>query len=314
MELDAVERIITILMLLFSFVWGSVFRFLVFKLVRKQGWFHLPINIMIVIKELFNMVGWTCWLWSMVALTGLDRPMVEYTGVTFCHAIYYVTTIGIFVGALCNAGIATMRHIYIRRPRTFRSLSEHYVAFFISLFCVALGSTSMCVYVNAPKRTQGLIKLCLGYSSEMAMTLYNIEAPNEPPTIAYAIICIGLLTQSLTFVIYIDIYRNLVRHDRSLVFLLPETTLKRRKIKNVIDLSGHLIDFVCFILATIIMLITWLLTPKAKLWSQNVWMSIDGIMGIFNIAVSASLKHELHQLLSGIYNLFPRLPRLFQRL
>ena len=305
MQLDTVESVITIAMLLFSFIWGSVFRFLVFKMVRRQGWFHLPINIMIVIKEIFNMIGWTCWLWSMIGLVVSDRPMVDYTGVTFCRAIYYTTAVGIFVGVLCNVGIAVMRAIYIRGPSTINSLREQrLVACLISLICVVLGTTSMVIYVNAPKRTQGLTKLCLGYSSEMALTLYDIAAPNEPPAVAILIVWMGLTTQALTLAIYIDLFRYLVKHDRSLVSLLPETTLRRRKMKNVIDLSGHVTEFMCCILATVIMLITWLLTPKAKLWSQNVWMSLDGIMGICNIAVSASLKNELNSLLSSLHLVF----------
>ena len=42
-----------------SLTTGTLFRLLVLKVVRGQGWFNLPINMMILLEELSNMVGWT---------------------------------------------------------------------------------------------------------------------------------------------------------------------------------------------------------------------------------------------------------------
>ena len=55
-----------------------------------------------------------------------------------------------------------------------------------STLATAIGTVTGIVFVMAPRRAQDVQTICQGFSLDMAMTLYDIKAPNHEP-ICYAI-------------------------------------------------------------------------------------------------------------------------------
>ena len=51
--------------------------------------------------------------------------------------------------------------------------------------------------------------------------------------------------------IYAATFAFLYRHDKGMASMLPEHTIKQRKRKNVIELSGHFIHFVYEMMVTV---------------------------------------------------------------
>ena len=80
--------------------------------------------------------------------------------------------------------------------------------------------------------------------------------------------------------------------------LLPETTLQRRKKKNVLDLTDHGVGFAVEIMITILLLVTHALPEKWKVVSTMTFMAFYGLLGFAHIVTSSTLKAELWLLIS----------------
>ena len=85
---------------------------------------------------------------------------------------------------------------------------------------------------------------------------------------------------------------------------LSETTLKQRKAKNAIDLIGHGMSYAKKLLITLFMCLSFTFSPKFKLWSQLVWISTYGMLGLGLIAISPSLKFELLEMALNVNHVF----------
>lgn len=294
MGLNPLDVVISRCLIMFSIVWGTIFRFLVFNFVRKQGFLHLPINTMTLAKEGFSLIGWTTLNVVLFALVGMDTPLVQYTGATFCNVFGLVLVIAMYVNLYIGVSIALMRYIYLKMSPIFNKISEKCVATCLTGSFTAYAAVSAWYYLHAPKRTGDISDIvCIGHSPEMAETLYNIKAPNQFPLAAVLAIWICFFTLTYQFFIYIKIYKYLSNHDMNLVSLLPETAIRRRRRKNAIDVAGHVIEFLNFAFVSILMLVTYALPSSLKLWSLMCYVVTDGIMGICKIVVSTNLKAEL---------------------
>ena len=292
MELDPIEAAICRFLLIFSIFGGTAFRFLVFNFTRKQGFSQTPINIMTIIKEGSSQVAWTASNVFLFALVGLDTPMAHFTGNRSCHIIQYIILIPMWVNLFVGVSITLMRYVYLKKHQIFNIISEKWVATIFTGAFVSYAVILSFFWSSAPKRSGDLTSMCLGHSPQMALTMYDIEAPNQYPVTAVLTnwLCFSSLT--LQFFIYLDIYKFLSKHNMNLVSLLPESTLKRRKLKNVVDMAGEVLQFLVNILILIIMLMIWALPPSLKIWSVMLWITTDGIMGIFKIVVSQNLTDE----------------------
>ena len=98
--------------------------------------------------------------------------------------------------------------------------------------------------------------------------------------------------------------------------LLPETTLQRRKKKNVLDLTDHSVGFAVEIMITILLLVTHALPEKWKVVSILTFMAFYGLLGFAHIVTSSTLKAELWLLIfnfSFIARAFLQVARSFRK-
>ena len=122
-------------------------------------------------------------------------------------------------------------------------MGEKLIGSILTTMFVAYASTLAHLWIQAPKRMGDMTDICRGYSPEMSLVLFDLRAPNQYPWMAYFTIWQCFLTLTLQFFIYLEVYKYLSDHNKSLRNLLPETTLKRRKQKNAIDVAGHIFQF-----------------------------------------------------------------------
>ena len=165
------EKAVWLFMVASSFILGTLCGLLIFKAVRKQGWFQLPINMMIFLEEFFIVAGYTCLLLVHMVIVGLNYPMVLLTGPSFCKASLYIVAIGLFIAPYLAAGIALMRLIYIKYPTNFTFLRPQLAAKLLSLGAMLIGITSACLFVQTPRRNRDLTSFCLGHPVEMPRIL-----------------------------------------------------------------------------------------------------------------------------------------------
>ena len=71
--LNHVEMIISRILIVFSAFWANLFRLLVFKMIKKQGLFQMPINTMILVEELGTLIGSNLWFILSFVFVDMER-------------------------------------------------------------------------------------------------------------------------------------------------------------------------------------------------------------------------------------------------
>ena len=278
--------------LIFSFVCGNFFRLFVLRVVKQEEWFRLPINFLIFLEEVFTITGFSCWILVSFAVMETEEPLVERIGPHFCQLSLFISAVGPFTVPWLGVAIAFMRLLYIRWPLMSVNIEKR-AARFLSAAAVIAGILMTCFWMKSPKRSPDLNQVCQGYSQDLVMTLYHLKAPNQRPTAA--LLCVGLAEMGyvIQFATYFVIFKYLTDHDKEMVLMLPEATLKKRRRKNAIDLSGQAMFLVLTMILTIVMLsgVHWM-SGKGLLWTLMCFKLWFGIMGLCHVVVSPHLRHE----------------------
>ena len=88
-ESDEIVRVLGIAYLAATLLVGNLVQIMVLKLVLKQGFFHRPINILILCEEFLTLLSNTANISLVFLVMLLENPMVDYTGPTFCTLSWY---------------------------------------------------------------------------------------------------------------------------------------------------------------------------------------------------------------------------------
>ena len=165
-------------------------------------------------------------------------------------------------------------------------------------------------YVESPMRSETLSTVCQGYSQEMVMTLYHTRTATVPPIVAYLCLSLAQLGNVAQFAIYTVIYAHLWRNDKQMVSVLPESTLKTRRRRNAIDITGHMLFTLLTCLMTVTMLLgSYWMTSSRRLWTMMAFKATYGIWGICHIVSSPPMRLQFMNCLKA----FPRMVAFWSR-
>ena len=299
MGLSGRDKMACRIILILSLFCGTFFRLLVLRVVKHNGWFQLPINAMIFLEEVSTMVAYSTMILIAMVFIELEEPLGNYTGLEFCQGAMLVCTIGFAISPWVKVGIALMRLIYIKYSVSRRS--EGWTVCIFSTLATTIGTVTGIIFVMAPRRAQDVQTICQGYSLDMAMTLYDIRAPNHEPIVAQLCILSTLVAYTIQFSFYLVILKHILQHDKTMVSLLSETTINKRRRRSAIDLTGQVIFFVLtgFLTITLFFGSHWM-SRSNRFWTLMMYKSTYGIVGICHIVSSPPLRHELKTFLQPL--------------
>ena len=109
----------------------------------------------------------------------------------------------------------------------------------------------------------------------------------------------------IQFAAYLGIFRHLSHHDKTMASLLPETTIRKRRRKNAIDLTGHAVNMALSVALTIVMLggIHWM-SSNVRLWTLIMLKSNFGVSGLLHMFSSPPLRNDLKSVLAKLQRAF----------
>ena len=112
------------------------------------------------------------------------------------------------------------------------------------------------------------------------------------------------LTYWVQFIVYLLIFKYLSGHDRNMVSMLPEATMKQRRRKNVIDLIGHALYLGVFMLyAPMLVIGNYLMSSLLEngvLSFVMIFLSIYGVGGICHMLSAPPVRRELQNAMLGL--------------
>ena len=265
-------------------------------------------NVMTCIDEGFKMVGYTWNIWvitlsaARVFTYSSQPPLASYTGENFCRITYFIGTTGVVSNIGCGMGIALMRLLYVRYPAKIQGI-EFKTAGGIIFGCLAvILSVSLAFYIS-PQKTTTTDDLCLGFSRDLVIVLYEYRTPNNNPIIFSLITLIGFLFVTSEFFIYLSICFHMYDHDKSMKSLIPDQTLRSRNNKNALDLLGHMFSFFLDNIILVLSSIKYreMQSDLLKVLLQALALSNYGINGLCQILLSRRLQLELLNFLDTIF-------------
>ena len=248
-----------------------------------------------MIDEGVKFVGYSCWLLIVGVTVITKQPMVLYTGITFCQIAMPTATVGIVHGFFGGTGIALMRIIFIKFPSKV-TIGQMTIALLISFTTLTLSASATYIWITSPKLAPDLEAVCLGRSYEMHRVIFHIKSDQsviyEQRIITRGLVGLGLLLLMTELAIYTSIYKFLDHHDKNMRIVLSENIINQRKRKNVIDLTGHSLNF-AFEMFSLVISIGFPWIPTKHRWVfRCYYMGIYGLLSMMHIAFSKPLKRD----------------------
>ena len=240
------------------------------------------------------------WLILAGALIYLNYPLDTHLGETFCHVANFCIVLGVSHGLTGGLGIAVMRIIFVVYS-TRLSLGQHKTAICISLISLTCSFSGTVVWVTAPKTSLDVTSICLGRCSHYHKTLFDYYSDHsvsyENTLVAHGLILIAFLTVLTKLTIYVSIYKFIANHDKSMILVLREDDIQKRLRKNVIDLSGHVVNFAVETSLVITCVVGGHLIPPNYKWILLLYqVSFYGLVCTFHIGFSQPLRADFKKL------------------
>ena len=150
---------------------------------------------------------------------------------------------------------------------------------------------------------QDLESLCLGRPSDLDKVLFDISSSGgktrfERAAVKLTLVGLGYPIVMSEVIMYAQICVFLIQHDKTMALVLPAGEVRGRIRKNVIDLSGHVINFLIEILMLVLAALgTFWMPINMRNVARCLFMSSYGILGAFHISFSPVLRRELSRLI-----------------
>lgn len=298
-NLGWINRMTIVCFLVTIFFFGTTFRILVFRMINKIGSLtKTPISIMILIDEISKMTGCTLAIPSFIIGILMGNPVVEYFGSWFCEAMFVSMIYSAFAAVTGGAGIALMRLLYIKNATAIANgASYKYTLSTILVISYRTALTLTGLWVSAPQPTVTLQSFCHGKPTIMMQVLYDITYTQSH---SWMTLTIPKLTIGLFFIfcsseiyMYWSIYQHLSQHDKTMQGLLSNEVLKKRRKKNVIQLTGHFSHFVLEMAAICIAGLSTINTrDTSRMMAVFTVFAVYGLNGMTQICLSATLREE----------------------
>ena len=140
-----------------------------------------------------------------------------------------------------------MRLIFIRYPSKL-GLGQNTTALLISIWGLATSAGLVFLVAISPRRSQTLASACMAESKDLRRVIFDYSSDKSEiyeAMMATLFVIVVVITMVVSEVwCYTLIYKFMADHCKSMINVLPETSIKKRIRKNVIDLTGHTMNFV----------------------------------------------------------------------
>ena len=203
-------------------------------------------NILIVVDESIKLLGYFNWQLIVAGAAILPQAPFFYTGESFCHVVQFLASLGQVHSYTGGAGIAFMRMIFIRYPNKLK-FGQKATAMMISSTSLIMTAGLSLFVVTTPKRSQDLIALCKAESKDLSAAIFDYSSDKsimyEGRVGTYiALLCgVGLVLSELAN--YTLIYKFLLEHEKTMILVSSESTVRSNIKKNAINLFGHTMNF-----------------------------------------------------------------------
>ena len=250
--------------------------------------------------EIVKIVGHMIWLLSAGAMISLNEPLHTYLGMSFCQVANFVTVLSVIHGFTGGTGIAVMRLIFVVYSTKIH-LGQRMTALCITLISLTCSLVGAAIWVTAPKISLDFNSICLGRSSDYHKNLFYYYSDHslvyEHRLVAQSLGLSALILVLTELTMYVSIYKFMVSHDKSMIVVLRETDVQRRLRRNVIDLSGHIVNFAVETSALILILVGGHWIPPNYKWILLLYqVSFYGMLSSLHIGFSRPLRDDFKAL------------------
>ena len=205
-------------------------------------------------------------------------------------------------GYVGGFGTAVMRLIFIRYPSKL-GLGQNTTALLISIWGLTTSAGLVFLVAISPRRSQTLASACMAESKDLRRVIFDYSSDKSEiyeARMATLFVIVVVISMVLSEVwCYALIYKFMADHCKSMINVLPETSIKKRIRKNVIDLTGHTMNFV----VEALWVLYWLLrvlnkksnmgeTKLELLLTRCFVMSMDGTLSILHVGFSSELRAD----------------------
>ncbi len=146
------------------------------------------------------------------------------------------------------------------------------------------------------------MEFCHGHSAKMSLILKTYSGITEEDTqeglrIQTRIFLVGLGLNAIELILYANMFRDLYRHNISMIGMLSRDIIHRRIKSNVITLGGQAVIFVIEIIANIVLIVLINLFT-ARGFDQGVILPVtfsilSAVLSVIELLSSPELKNHL---------------------
>ena len=259
---------------------------------------------LIVVEEVIRVTGYSGVFAFALVNSKMEGALINIVGQSGCNLVYFVSALAVgytYTGGLAQAFV---------RCRLMKHPVEHILPLKIWLLAtVLLSSTALGAFLHSvtAHQFQDVYTICMGRSELMTKLLFSQEATGTSYGILNGILVFAFAVFTAEFVTYLQICVHLVKHNKSVLGLLPERTIKKRVRGNVIDLVGQIAAFFCKSFLTL----SWALF--ALFGKLGLGDSIEailplclnyGVISLVHLIMSDVLKQELKELMRELTRVF----------
>ena len=141
----------------------------------------------------------------------------------------------------------------------------------------------------------------------MDRVLYEMTSRQErQAAVRLAVVSLGFPIILSEVAMYVMICAFLIKHDKMMMLVLDALVIRGRIRKNVIDLFGHIVNFVIELLLLVFAAVgSYWMPTNMKFVSRCLSMSSYGILGAFHICFSPVLRREFCRVFGQLRRLGP---------
>ena len=162
----------------------------------------------------------------------LQEPLYPYTGKLFCHIGNFMSVLGVVQTFTGGIGIALLRILFIQCSSQISGQGQRITAIVIGAVTTATTILVSFIWSTSPKKSMDYTSLCLGRSIDFHITLFEYSSDHsltyDLRLVIYSLIIWALFNVLAELAIYISIFTFLLKHDRKMVNILPESNIRGR--------------------------------------------------------------------------------------
>ena len=153
-------------------------------------------------------------------------------------------------------------------------------------------------YFTAPrKREQTISSACKDAPVELEVVKENYENPESSFAQWDVVFAVGAMIILFGFGCYIVIWHHLYTHDKGMMMILPDQTIRKRHRKNVMDLAGHAWTFGFYFVLTLIFASNPWTSDMSRLSANLISFTSYGIfIPLFQIYLRKTYRQELYKM------------------